>query len=154
MKRILLILSLFTLNYGLSQSTLTPDSLNVFYILDSYWTPPHIREYPTDDTPNYIQINNGIVMITGRVRGKTLYFHGKIQNVTYTIAKDGNKTINFYAIGKELSNGKMASFQLIEKNNEEFIVNYYSKYTKNNFFNSHLATSKEIEKIKTYWKTH
>jgi len=158
MKRIILMLSLIIVNYGFSQAedsikTLKTE-LNVFYILDVYWTPPHTKEFKTDNSPNYIQVNNNVVMITGRIRNNEFYFHGKIQDIKHNVTDDGTRITSFYAIGKELSNGKMASFQLIEKTNGELIVNYFSKYKTNNFFKSHHASQIEIEEIKSYWKNH
>jgi len=156
MKNLLIItlLLLTSITFG-QENNLTKTSDNpfeLFYILDSYWIPPHIKEYKTDNSPNYIQVSNGMVLITGRLRGKELYFHGKIQDIKVTTDSLGSKTTSFYAMGKERSVGKMASFELIEKSNGDLIVNYFSKYKKNNFFNSHKATLKEIDKIKAYWK--
>lgn len=151
----LLVLSNITFSQNNNVDSLQTDSLELFYILDSYWSPPNTKTQETDDSPNYFQVSNGIGLITGRIKNSEFYFYGEVKNLIISIDEEGNKITSFYLLGKERSVGKIASFEIIEKSNGEIVLNYYSKYrTKDNLFYVHIATSQEITDIKNYWKDH
>tara|TARA_B100000809_G_C14888216_1_gene441684 strand:- start:348 stop:680 length:333 start_codon:yes stop_codon:yes gene_type:complete len=82
MKTILLSTILVLSSITFSQSN-SQDSLELFYILDSYWSPPKSKVLETDDSPNYFQVSQGIGMITGRLRENSFYFYGEIRNLVF-----------------------------------------------------------------------
>lgn len=134
-----------------SDTTQINDSISGFYILDEVWSPGKSQRYKTDESPNYIQIEEGAAVVCSRFRGKSIFIEGKV-NEAKLVHRAGEVITSFFIRGDVWSIGKIMSVQITEKKNGDIIILLYQKLGMGEaYFSAHKATKEEINAIKNYW---
>lgn len=152
------ILILFCIGSSFAQDSI-PDSiksntLSSFYILEDIRSTSGPKVFATDESPNYLQVqNNEVALLSGRFRANSFYLLGVIDGWKETIDRKGNAITSFFVRGRERSIGELMSFEIITDKDGDVVIHYFKKTGGTDvYFNAHLANIKEIETIKKYWK--
>lgn len=140
-----------SLSYGQVDTSSTKYDISGFYILDQAWFPRRLEKYDTDDSPNYIQMEDGYALVCSRYRNRSILIEGEIDGLEVVENKD-RKTTSFFIRGKVWSIGKILSIKITEKKNGEITILIYEKLGMGEvYFSAHHASTSEVKAIVEYW---
>lgn len=151
----MLLLSLFMTHFLFGQKDTTKimstKAINEFYILEETWVPLK-RHFKMDDTPNFLQLEGGKILMSGRVRQYGFFVFGEMDGFKNSSSVD--ETIyEFYVRGREFSAGMIASFEITERSEDDVLIHFYQKLGRmDRYFKAHVASEEEIKAIKAYWE--
>lgn len=138
-------------SFAQTNSTISQDSISAFYILDETWRPNSAKRFETDNSPNYLQVQDGYAIICSRSRNNSLFIEGEVDGLEVT-QEGRDKVISFYIRGRNWAVGKLLSVEIIKKETGETVIHVYRKLgTYDTYYSAHPAFKSEKNEILKYW---
>lgn len=156
-KLVIILLPLYCCFFSFSQdvkidSVKNEQKISKLYILDETWDSNSPKRFKMDNLPNYIQIEGNQGVLISRSRSTCSFLEGEIDGLKVT-TENGMNIIRFFIRGRSRSIGKIASFEIYEKQDNNYEIHYYNKLGDwDVYYSSHEASPEEKKKIIQYWK--